>query len=160
MPALSSITDPPKIILWGPPRCGKTAFICSYGEGLQFIDLDHGRQTCVSLKDKWYGDRQKCDYITDIFTTDASRADVWPSLKQRIIDIGAQCRAKTYPYKVLAIDSMTTASDECLRYVQLNSGTLNKIATPKNPLMTEPMWVSQSKRSKTFSPTSMLSQSQ
>jgi hypothetical protein len=113
------------ILLWGKPGSGKTPFVTSYGEGMQFIDCDDGLLSSKTLVDKWQPDRQKIDVI-QCLENDPNKAEAFNKVKRAVNDIYTQCTKKTYPYKVVAIDSFTTLADFALRQICGNSGKLNQ----------------------------------
>ncbi len=116
---------PPKILLWGKPGVAKTPFVTSYGEGMQLIDCDNGLESSRKFVDKWQPERAKVDVISCL-ESDPTKAVAFNNVKREVMDIYNKCNAKTYPFKILAIDSFTTLADFALRSIQANSGALNK----------------------------------
>lgn len=126
---LSDIPMPiPKILLWGKPATGKTPFVMSYGEGMQMIDTDRGLLSSIKLQDKFTAQRHAVDVIT-CYEDDPNKAQAFAKFKQTVMDVYNQCVKKTYPYKVLAVDSFTTIADYALRSIQGNSSSFGKAVT-------------------------------
>ena len=125
MPTLNDLPKrPAKIALWGKPGTGKTVFVTSYGEGMQFLDCDNGLRSALTTKDGWEKERLKIDVVQAV-ETDPDRATAWVKTRDFIQSVYQQCRDKKYPFQVLAIDSMTALAEHARRYIISNSGKLN-----------------------------------
>ena len=108
-----------------------------------FLDIDDGLLSSVHLKDSFQSDRQKID-VERFVEDNPNKALAYAALKKRILELHDQyskCPTPAlYPHSVIAIDSFTQLSNNCLRFIQSNSGTLNTIGTAKQPAMTQGMW--------------------
>lgn len=136
MTTLSSLPPrPPKILLWGKPGTGKTPFVTSFGQGLQFLDADDGLKSSLTLKDSWATERLKIDVLQFLEST-PDKANAFVDLRtyiQRVVY--PQCALGTYPYDLLAIDSFTQVADYALRYIAGNSGKLSSMGA-----ISQQMW--------------------
>jgi len=139
MPLLSDLKQyPPKLLLYGAPGTGKTCFVTSFGEGMEFIDLDGNLQSARTLKDKFHDQRQKVE-VTSCLEEDPFKALAWMKFGDRIRLITKLCMEKKYPHQILAIDSFTSLADSCLRMVKINSGVITPNATVAKG-MTQQLW--------------------
>ena len=129
---------PPKLLIYGAPGTGKTCFAATFGEGMEFIDLDGNLQSARTLKDKWTEQRHKID-VTPCHELDPFKALAWTKFSDRIRMITKLCQEKKYPMKCLCIDSFTALADSCLRMIKINTGVLTPDAKP-GKLMGIQMW--------------------
>lgn len=125
---------PPKILLYAPPRSGKTTFCTTAGVYGEIIDCDGNIRPAITVKDAFAESRPTIDYF-DGQDTDPVNPDSWDKTKKRIIAINNSLAMKTYKKKIVVLDSLTTMGDAALRYVRKNSKTL---ASGKQP--TQPEW--------------------
>ncbi len=134
----SLIIKPPKIILAGSHGTGKTALLTTLGSDVQILDLDQGLRTALTYKDSFSDQRSQIDYIPCYDTNPTVKADAYRIFKEELLKILNKCNAKTYPFKVLGIDSFTTMCDACQRYILGNANKLN--ITKPGEGMTTPEW--------------------
>jgi len=118
-------STPPKILLYGPLGSGKTGLALSGGKKVQLIDLDMGVKTGLTLKDDWAKARMEADVIP-CYEDNPSRAYAYLKFKGYLEAIAQECTKGTYPFKVLAIDSLTNWHEFCMRSILANSGQLGK----------------------------------
>lgn len=116
---------PPRIILYGPPGTGKTALMLTLGEKLQVIDVDDGLVTGLRLEDKWKKARGEVD-VKRFVEDDPKKGVAFSKVKATIYGIADQCRAGTYPFKALGLDSFTAFADYAVRYIKGNAGHLEQ----------------------------------
>lgn len=116
---------PPKILLYGKFGSGKTAFALTGGSVVQYIDLDGGLLTGLTLKDQWIEERKKVD-ILSCLEEDRTKALAFRKAKSYIESIADQCSKGTYPFKVLVIDSLTRLSEYGMRGILDANGLLGK----------------------------------
>lgn len=123
MPKLSEMQQivAPKIVLYGEPRTGKTAWVMTGGEHVQLLDLDKGYRTGLYLKDKFLDERRKVDVIS-CYEDDPAKAKAFSQAQMELMRIADACLKGTYPFKVLAIDSLSALADFSLRQIMASSG--------------------------------------
>ena len=116
-------TKPPKIITFGPLGTGKTLFAQSAGEAIQILDLDDGYVTGRQWKDEHTANRQQCDVETFIDET-PGKSTAWPKFQLHIQRMALSVKKGTWPYPVVAIDSLTSMGELALRHVMCSAGRL------------------------------------
>ncbi len=116
----------PFIIIYGPPGCGKTALTLTLGESLHLMDLDNGLLTGLTLKDQFQSERLKVDVKQFIEKEPNIKVIEFQKAKLHIFDIAKQVAQKTWPFKVLAIDSFTALVQSAVAQVMSNSGRVGQ----------------------------------
>lgn len=126
---ISEATDQPlKIILHSPSGRGKTALATTLGECAQIIDIDLGTETARKFQDQFSGVRGKVDWLPCPEPAPLQAAVAFSKAKDYIIAISNAIFQKKWPFKVLIVDSFTSAADGAIRYVMHNNGRLNRPA--------------------------------
>jgi hypothetical protein len=117
----------PKIGIYGPAGTGKTAFVLTAGKSLKYVDCDRGVSTGFFLKDKWREDRLQVD-VEQVFEPDPLKSAVgWTNLKTLLALWTPQIMSGKFPWDILAIDSLTSVADFCVRNVMaVNGGVLKQ----------------------------------
>lgn len=118
----------PKILIYGPPGCGKTALALTLGAEAQMIDLDDGLMTGMMLKDQHTAARQSVDVI-QFLEVEPEKALVYHKVKSYLYDIINRANRGQWPFKYLIIDSLTMLAMASIRSVLYASSILGK----KNP---------------------------
>lgn len=117
---------PPRIMIYGPPGSGKTAFTMTGGAKVKYLDIDGGVRTGLFLKDKWSDQRELCfDNVTDCTEPSAKQAVAFRKVKA-LVESYAENKDAQKERPILVIDSLTTLLEYCMRYVLDTNGILNK----------------------------------
>lgn len=114
-------SDPPKFLIYGGFGTGKTAFTETLGKDLKILDLDLGAKTGLRLVDKWQSTRMEVD-VEPFKEPDSLSTQAWTNFKTRLIAISTSCMQKAFPFKCLAIDSLSAMGDAALKYILQNNG--------------------------------------
>jgi hypothetical protein len=123
----------PKILIYGKPGTGKTAFSTTMADVTQVIDFDGGLLTCKSFPDKFQPQRLKLfeeggpfKHVRECFEDDPSKATAFNKAMSILKDISEEERSGKYLPRILVIDSLTTLADFAVRAVLFNNGMLGK----------------------------------
>jgi len=96
---------PPVIIVFGAYGSGKTALVSQASNAYMF-DFDNGMLTAAKLKDKFFDQRQTIEF--DVFRDPKPREPIkFHEARVKLVQIGTQVRAKTWPYDAIIVDSIT-----------------------------------------------------
>ena len=118
---------PPKILLYGPPGAGKTAFVGTGGKNVQILDLDGGLRTLGTLKDQWSDNRKLAlDAAIECHEENPRKALAFNKCRSYLMSVVDQCNQGKYPYKVLVLDSLTTMSEYAMRSILAANAMLGK----------------------------------
>lgn len=132
--------DPARILFYGFPGTGKTTFVLTAGADLELLDVDRGYQPGKTHKDQWSPRRLKAEIFSEP-DDNVTVPRAFFKIKSKIYEIADQCARKTYPYKVVALDSLTKLCDAAMAYVRYNSGTYKLGVEGKNNSQpTQPEW--------------------
>lgn len=113
---------PPKVLEYGPFGGGKTAFLETLGKDLQLLDVDDGAITGLQgVKDPLTSKRQEID-VVQFLEKDPLQPSVFGDVKTKLLGVSAECARGTYKFKAIGLDSLTSLSDHCIRYVLRNQG--------------------------------------
>jgi len=116
-------TGPKKILLYGEPGCGKTAWALTLGDKALYIDFDRGLDTGKNLQDKFTELRGLAE-IETFYDADPEKADGYARFKQFVMQLSRDCKAGSIQQKVLVIDSLTAMIDAAMHSILSNSGHL------------------------------------
>lgn len=114
-------TRTPKILAWGPPGSGKTAFWTTLGDKCEILDLDNGLNTALTLDDEWKAQRQECN-VTQCLNPNPNVPQAFRQTLERVKKIQSD---KEYS-KVLVVDSLTTLVESGIREILKNRNVLGK----------------------------------
>jgi archaellum biogenesis ATPase FlaH len=102
------LNNPPVILVFGPAGTGKTALITQASGGYVF-DFDNGMRSAATLNDKFFDVRQNVEF--DVFVEEDPKNPIQYSLAiQKLMQIVAACRAKTWKFDALIVDGITGLS--------------------------------------------------
>jgi len=120
----------PKILLYGSPGTGKTAFMLTYGEGLFVMDFDDGLLTGARLEDR-FKDRRRSVEFERFVDQNPLQGRAFQRAKVFLYQLTNKLsRIKDHPDpnlpKALGVDSLTTLGDAAMRYVLGNNAQLKE----------------------------------
>lgn len=120
------------MLLWGPPRTGKTVFAGTLGEKLQLIDLDNNAGSLATFKDKFYEERRKVDVVCGMQNetmNEHGALQQWAlvNLKAYLLSVHGAIKQGKYPYKALCIDSLTTLIEMGTRKILVTHRDKNQL---------------------------------
>jgi|6_EtaG_2_1085325.scaffolds.fasta_scaffold04375_3 hypothetical protein len=116
----------PSILIYSDPGGGKTSLIETLGGGLQIIDCDDGAISGLSLADEHQPARHEVD-ILQYFDEDPKLPTAFEKTKQYVIKVKNLCRQDKFPFKALAIDSLSALATSAIRTILKNSGGPAKV---------------------------------
>lgn len=128
MKASEMQAKPPKILIYGPAGCGKTALFMTLGEAAQLYDLDDNVDVAFGLKDQLQDQRLKVD-VQQFLDDDPKKGNALGAVKKAVIKTVNDCRKGDYPFQILGLDSLTSLSVAAQRSVMGASG--NTDANPQ-----------------------------
>jgi hypothetical protein len=122
----------PFVTGYGPPGSGKTSFFASLGSVLDIIDCDEGLRPCLTLKDG-FSDLRKQVNVRPCWEEVLDEKGVlkptsFSKARSYVQGIASECRAKTYKYKALMLDSLTNLCDAAMNETLAFNGRLGKPA--------------------------------
>jgi len=117
---------PPKVILYGPPGCGKTGLLLTLGSRLQVLDTDNGLRTAFGMQDKWRPQRLAVDAVQFLEEEPEKRALAFRQIKEYIYGLPKKIKLGDFPYEFIGIDSFTTFAKSAISFVMGNSGKLGQ----------------------------------
>jgi hypothetical protein len=97
-------SDPGMIIIYGPPKCGKTTLISKIPNNL-ILDLENGARFIERLSVNIIG------WQAPDGETEAIRNNRWEDKKYYITEVGRQIIEDNYPYDFLTIDTATVLEE-------------------------------------------------
>lgn len=115
---------PLKIIIYGEVGSGKTALVETLGEHLLLADFDDGARTGLGIEDNFKPSRLKIDVKQYLEEDPSSRATAFAKFKQFAYGLSGDIKRGAFPYKALAIDSLTAFADAAVLNVLANSGNI------------------------------------
>lgn len=114
---------PPKVLIYGPPGCGKTALALTLGARSQIIDMDDNLSIGMGLQDNLRNDRLKAD-VRQFLDSEPKKAVAWAKVKQFVYDISTQCSKNNYPFDAITLDSLTSFVTGAVNQIMYNSGKI------------------------------------
>lgn len=114
------------ILIYGPAGTGKTALVSQASNGYM-LDFDNGMRTAATLKDKFFDVRQNIEFDTFV-ESNPKAPEMYHKARVKMIAIAQACRANTWKYDALIIDSLTGLSKAIMYKVMKDEGggALNK----------------------------------
>ena len=113
----------PKIISYGRPGSGKSAFWLTLGAGSIYLDCDCGWRTGLTLKDRWSDSRGLVE-LKECWETDGSKATAFSKTASYIQAIVAGVKDKSCKARVVVLDSFTSLAEAAMRDVLYTNGKL------------------------------------
>lgn len=115
----------PSLLIYGPLRSGKTAFLGQMGSRGLFLDFDRGYRTLEMFQDKWTKDRRDTE-IFSYFDTDWTKPKAYQGAMKKVKELLAP-NAK--PWDVVGLDSFTGLFQSIIAFVLFNSGHAGRSPT-------------------------------
>jgi adenylate kinase family enzyme len=115
-----------KILIYGRPGTGKTAFALTAGARAFMLDLDSGVLVAEHLNDAFREDRLSVAVKTFVEPEPATKAMAYQQVKEELLSISNLCRQDKFPYEVVILDSVTMLADYALNFILRNSGKLGQ----------------------------------
>jgi hypothetical protein len=106
----------PKVIAYGRPGSGKSAFWMTLGDSCLYLDCDCGWRTGVTLKDKWSEARGSVD-LRECWETDGSRATAFLKVESFVQSVLADSKAGKLKARVVVVDSFSSLCESAMRYI-------------------------------------------
>jgi hypothetical protein len=121
----------PKILIYGPFRSGKTAFVGQMGARGHLMDFDRGLGTLASMDDKYKSQRFQTD-VECFFEGEPYSPTEFQRAKSHVLKLASLYRQKpeTRPV-VIGVDSLTGLAKAVQYYILRNSGHAGN--TPTQP---------------------------
>jgi hypothetical protein len=125
MVKLSEVTNHvPRILVYGFPGTGKTAFMLTAGSGLLVCDIDDGLQVGKNLEDRWKEARMNVE-VEQFKDENPLVPNSYRRFKAFITSLSDKVRLKKpLGFDILGIDSLTSLADGAMRYILSNSSRL------------------------------------
>ena len=115
----------PKVIDYGKPGTGKTAFWMTLGSSCLYLDCDRGFRTGLTMQDEWTTERGKVELI-ECWETNPRQATAFSKTESAIQDAANKSATGKFPYQVMVVDSFSALAENCMRHVLQANGKLGK----------------------------------
>lgn len=125
MKASELATTAPSILLVGPPGCGKTSFVLSFGPDVEIIDCDGNIRSGLSCGDGHDPLRGNAE-IFDGVDRNPDKPEAFAHIQKRVNQIVKDVKAGIYSQKAVALDSLTSLADSAANYSQALSGRVGQ----------------------------------
>ena len=113
----------PKIICYGRPGSGKSAFWLTLGSTCLYLDCDCGWRTGKTLKDRWSEERGEVE-LKECWETDGQKATAFSKTDSLIKTFAAGIKTGKIKERVIVVDSFTSLAEGAMRDVLYTCGRL------------------------------------